>query len=272
MNDRELDELLNTWKTPPVPGSLREGVRAGIPAKRAWPLGQLFSRWRLAIAGTAVAAVILLMANTSAFSRKLSPPPYIVDSEIILYAGPQAPSGCGFCWLYPAYLSPKSMLMRSYNQAGSEVVLSWSAPNERLVGAFWAARLAVASTIDKVGRSIPLAPELESPDYYAVAYTAVAQTQTLGARDDLVNSGCRPSGRRGEVVGQEVILNYPTIVVRYGSRTFLWMAPELSCFALRARVEVEQQDGSWILVSEKKAVKVTLNRTSEADEKTVNQK
>jgi hypothetical protein len=263
MNDTELDELLNTWKTPPVRGTWRESVQKRIAPKHWNPLRDLSPRWRLLLVGTSVAAVILVVANTSALSRKLSPPPHTVESEIVLYAGSPLPSGCGFCSFYPTHLAPKRVLMTSYNKTGSEIVLSWSAPNERVVAAFWAARLAVARTIDRVARSIPLAPELESPDYYAVVYTAVAQTQTLGGRDDLLDSGCRPSGLRGEVIGQDVILNYPTVMARYGSRgsrAFVWMAPALSCFALRARVEVEQQDGSWTLVSEKKALKVTVNR------------
>jgi hypothetical protein len=40
----------------------------------------------------------------------------------------------------------------------------------------------------------------------------------------------------------------------------VWMSPELSCFALRARIEAQQPDGSRTTVSEKQAVKVTLNR------------
>jgi len=262
MNDTELEELLNTWKTPPVRPSWRKGVQIAIARKHRKPLRELFTGWRLLLAGASAAAVIIVVANTSAFSRKLSAPPYTVDSEILFYADfAMPPSGCGFCSLHPVRLPPKRVLMTSYNTSGSEVLLSWSAPSERLVAAFWAARSAIARTIDRVARSIPLAPELEAPDSYAVVYMAATQTQTLGVREDLVNSGCRPSERRGEVLGQEVILDYPTVMARYGSggsRIFVWMAPKLSCFALRARVEVEQQDGSWTLVSEKKALKVTV--------------
>jgi len=262
MNDTELDELLNTWKAPPVRRSWREGVQTGIARKQRKPLRELLTGGRLLFAGASAALVILVVANTSGFSRKFSPPPYTVDSEINFYSDFAVPSGCGFCSLHPVRLPPKHVLMTSYNTAGSEVLLTWSAPNERLVAAFWAARSAVARTIDNVARSIPLKPELESADNYAVVYTWVAHTETLGLRDDLVNSGCLPSSRRGEVVGQDVILNYRTVMARYnsgGSRTLLWMAPKLSCFALRARVEEQQQDGSWTLLSEKKAVKVTVN-------------
>jgi hypothetical protein len=45
------------------------------------------------------------------------------------------------------------------------------------------------------------------------------------------------------------------------SNSFGWR-PQLSCFALRATVEVQQADGTWSLVSEKKALKVTMNHSS----------
>ena len=43
-------------------------------------------------------------------------------------------------------------------------------------------------------------------------------------------------------------------------RVTVWMAPALNCFALRATVEAQQADGSWTLESEKKALRVTMNR------------
>jgi hypothetical protein len=87
----------------------------------------------------------------------------------------------------------------------------------------------------------------------------------VGRRSTLVSSGCRTSHGDSKVVGQEVILNYPTTAVEqdFGGergRLTVWMAPELSCFALRATIQEKQPDGSWKLVSEKKALKVTVNR------------
>jgi hypothetical protein len=67
----------------------------------------------------------------------------------------------------------------------------------------------------------------------------------------------------GEVVGRETILNYPTAAVQVllwdRRRTTLWMSPDLGCFALRIRIEVRRPDGSFHLVNEKEALKVTLN-------------
>ena len=64
-------------------------------------------------------------------------------------------------------------------------------------------------------------------------------------------------------MGQDAMLNYSTSVVQEefrDRRITLWMAPELSCFALRATIQMKQPDGSWKLVSEKKALNVTVNR------------
>jgi hypothetical protein len=67
----------------------------------------------------------------------------------------------------------------------------------------------------------------------------------------------------GEVVGRETILNYPTAAVQVllwdRRRTTLWMSPDLGCFALRITIEVRRPDGSFHLVNEKEALKVTLN-------------
>jgi hypothetical protein len=66
----------------------------------------------------------------------------------------------------------------------------------------------------------------------------------LGERAALVDSGCRPEGKRGEVLGEQVMLNYSTVVARYDmwkARLTLWLAPELSCFAEHARTTAEKQ-------------------------------
>jgi len=260
MNDKELDELLNQWKTPAVSASMRETVRARIAVKQRKPLWTWFWGWKPVAAATAVFAIAVVLTNTYAFPRKDGPPPFIVESEITRYDD----FDCLMCWLLPAYPGPSHARMTSYNENGSEVVLSWFSPGKlRLPAALWSAKLAVSGAFDNIGRLIPLMPELEPPDYYAGVYTAVNERRGLGSRDNLVRYSCRPTGRAGEFIGEEVVLGYPTVIVRdglYKGRVTLWMAPELSCFALRATVETEQPDGSWSMVSEKNALKVTLNR------------
>jgi len=77
------------------------------------------------------------------------------------------------------------------------------------------------------------------------------------------NHGCRLASRSGTVIGDESVLGYPTIIGRidyYKTRLTLWMAPQLSCFALRATILRQRPDGSWALVSEKKALKITVRQ------------
>jgi hypothetical protein len=150
--------------------------------------------------------------------------------------------------------------MTSYNQAGSEVVLSWSAPDQPLEGALWGAKLSASNTIERLKRRFLLSPDDEADDF-AVVYSAANESHVLTERATLVNSGCRAAGPQGKVVGEDVILNYPTVAAQYGffkMRMTVWMAPALSCFALRTTVEGQQADGSWRTVSEKQAVKVTV--------------
>ena len=74
-----------------------------------------------------MAAIILLLANTSAFSRKLSPPPYTVDSEIRWYLAEDMRADN-----IEDVLPSRTLLVTSYNQAGTEVVLSVSFPKQAL--------------------------------------------------------------------------------------------------------------------------------------------
>ena len=248
MNDTELDELLNIWKAPPPRESLREGVRVGIEAKHRER--KLFTGWRLLSGAAAVVVVAVMLANTKAFPEKVSPPPYTVDSQIIRYVG----------WSLDAS-GPESALVTSYNDAGSEVFLSWSSPDHPLEAAFWEAMSGVVGGVGRITRRLSLTPDqIARREARAVVHPTVGQSWDVGERAMLVSSGCRVQGK---VVGEEVILNYPTKAVQHdigGGRVMtLWMAPDLSCFALRAMIEALQPDGSRTLVSEKKALKVTVN-------------
>jgi len=263
MNDTELDELLNSWKTPPVPRSLREGVRAGIPANRRRLLRSLATGWKLLTAAAAAIVVAVVLAGTTAFPEKVGLPPFTVESEITRYPGPS---------LGDRYLEPKSAAMTSYNQDGSEIILSWSSLDPPLDAAVTEAVTVVDDGIGNIMRGFHrfvlgfvLTPDqIERRKNFAVVHPTTSQSWTVGERTALLNTGCRSVGQRDKLVGEEVILNYPTVAAQHdiggGRLMTVWMAPELSCFALRARIEAQQSDGSWTTVSEKKAVKVTLNR------------
>jgi hypothetical protein len=261
MNDTELDELLNSWKTPPVPGSLREGVRAGISATRPRPLRSLATGWKVFAAAAGAIVIAVVFAGTNAFPARAPLPPFTVESEITRYPGPR---------LGDRYLQPKSAVMTSFNQDGSEIILSWSSLDPPLDAAITEAAGIFQDGIRNILRGFhsvlgfELTPEqIERRKHFAVVHPTTSQSWTAGDRTALLNSGCR-SGVEGErLVGEEVILNYPTVAAQHdigdGRLMTVWMAPALSCFALRVRIEAQQPDGSRTTVSEKKAVKVTLN-------------
>jgi len=266
MNDAELDELLNVWKAPPPSEGFRRDLRAAIGARRDRPPRKLFIGWRLG-AVTAVVIVVALLANSNVFSQR-NRPPYTVESKIVRYDGWGGPP-----WHFAT--APESPLITSYNQGGSEVILSWSFPDHPLQAALWKARLGVSGAVDRMTNSFlsiaerldprNIAPHNEDDDAFAVVYPgSVGYPRVVGRRDSLLSAGCRTSFGGTEILGQDVVLNYPTTVLRQtgGGRSIitLWMAPELSCFALRITIHAEQPDGSWKLVSEKQALKVIVNR------------
>jgi hypothetical protein len=263
MNDTELDELLNSWKTPPVPASLRRGVQAGIAANRRRPLHGLTAGWKLWTAAAAAIVAAVVLAGSNAFPERSGLPPFTVDSEITRYPGSNLGEG---------YLEPKSAAMTSYNQDGSEIILSWSSLDPPLDAAVTEAATVFHDGIGRIMRGFHrfvlgfvLTPDqIERRKNFAVVHPTTSHSWTVGERATLVSSGCRSLGQGDKLVGEEVILNYPTVAAQHdiggGRLMTLWMAPELSCFALRAKIEAQQPDGSRTTMSEKKAVKVTLNR------------
>ena len=78
-------------------------------------------------------------------------------------------------------------------------------------------------------------------------------------KTELLQHGCV----NGPVVGHESILNYPTTAVEYRQDDYfkftVWRGPDLGCFALRVTDEERQDDGTYRLVREKRALHVTLN-------------
>jgi hypothetical protein len=219
-----------------------------------------------------LAAVILLLANTSAFSRKPSPPPYTVDYEIRHYLakdieaenieGVAPASDVGRAFASPAL----TLLVTSYNQAGSEVILSSSFPNQPLKSVLGHIFLGLWGATDRLIRGFVRSPDAEE-DAFAVVYPSSPRgmAMVLGRRETLVSSGCQTSHGGAKVIGHEVILNYPVTRVQQPESAgrqmvTLWMAPELSCFALRATIHAKQPDGAWKRIIERRALKVTVNR------------
>src|SRR5262249_22972736 len=159
---------------------------------------------------------LAVLIDTSAFSQKTSPPPYTVDSEVTLY-GDGATWGCadlggmdflGRCW---SYTRPAHVLITSYNQAGTEVLLSWSAPDAQMDAMYMKAIVKVADLIEKFKLRFCVDPD---PEVYAhaVLYWGIDNRFVVGESAPLVSSGCKPPGRTGEVIGQDVLLGYATVV------------------------------------------------------------
>jgi hypothetical protein len=138
---------------------MRDRVRVGIEANRRRP-PRLLIRWRLVGAVAAVVLVAVLLRNSNLFSENVNPP-YTVNSEIHYYGwnsrtvGNAEGMAVRRCWLCG---STESLLMTSYNQAGSEVILSWSAPGNPLGSAFLKVKLAVSDVEDWFTRRFLLTP------------------------------------------------------------------------------------------------------------------
>jgi hypothetical protein len=258
MNDTELDELLDTWSAPPAPASLRENVRAGFaagperkasPGVRHWIAALVPSPRKRLVAGTILAVGTFLLAVTLAVPQAhklVSPPvriPYIVDSDIVRYADDGSPA--------------VEVSLESYNSNGSEIVLYETSPSF-----FTGIRLVLDTVGSAVGRlTLPyvVSSELLERRRSAADVSTGFEHYLLGSAADLIHAGCVS----GVVVGRETILNYPTVAVQPSlgdhRRVTLWMAPDLSCFALRITIEEQQPDGTFRLVTRKEAIKVTLN-------------
>jgi hypothetical protein len=87
MNDTELDELLDTWKAPDVPASLRAGLRLRFPAGNARTAIGVPSRWLAAFAlaaGTlALGASLLRNGSLSSDAGRWSPDVYVRRTRMV---------------------------------------------------------------------------------------------------------------------------------------------------------------------------------------------
>jgi hypothetical protein len=245
MNDTELDQVLNTWSVPPVPASLRAGVRVGFHAR---PERRKFRAVRVLIA--AVGIGVFLLAVTLALPQTLGRAPYIVDSDVMRYA----PDGTSSVEVHGA----------SYNRNGSEIVVYEVSPSlltelqlglQAVNSAWTRLTLPLALSHEMLEKANSVARGCVGLDHYRLCSQSFG---CVGSGPALLNTGCVI----GPVVGHETILDHPTVAVqsiRGQRRDTLWMAPDLGCFALRITIEERRPDGTFHLVRKKQATKVTLN-------------
>jgi hypothetical protein len=254
MNDTELDEMLDKWEAPPAPASLRTKVQAGFspvrPRREApgglWHWVTSFTPRKAVLGGIALVAGALLCVVTLALSQTLtlSPPPYTVESKCVRFADERGHAA--------------EMILTSYNDKGSEIVLSRSLPGNLFGTVATRVTDAASSLITRFTWPLFKPKQLEiikTQSGVSVGF----QDWYLGSAAEILEHGCV----NGPVVGQEKILNYPTTAIEYRHddhfKFTVWRAPGLGCFALRVTDEERQDDGTYRLVREKRALHVTLN-------------
>jgi hypothetical protein len=243
MNDTELDQLLNTWDAPPVPASLRAGVRVGFHSR---PERRKFRGLRVLISAAGIACFLLGVTLALPQTLKLISPtvraPYIVDSDIVHYGFDGTPS--------------VELSLGSYNNDGSEVVVYEVAHS--LLPAIKLGLQAIGPVVGRLTLLFVVSREQAERAKLIARVSAGFEGYWLGGAATLIHSGCV----NGPVVGHETILNHQTIAVRQFNdrqRMTLWMAPDLGCFALRLTREERRSDGTFRLVLKKQATKVTTN-------------
>jgi hypothetical protein len=153
--------------------------------------------------------------------------PYTVDSVFVRYADDGSPTVDMYCTLY------------SHN--GSEILLSSFVPGHPFATAV---RRALAAT----GLVLFHLTTLFHPD--------TEQAERAAVR---ISKGCVD---HGQVVGRETILGYPTVAIQSSGReerTTMWQSPDLGCFPLRLTNEQQRPDGTFRLLMERRALKVTSN-------------
>ena len=225
MNDTELDNLLNTWTTPDPPPSLRSRARAGYATLTPKPRRP----FRLFFWTTAFGFAAFLLVLTAVFPKtvELVEPtqkiPYIVETDTTNFMRDG---------------TAHELRMTTYMRDGVEIILARTPGNP--LGTFVL-------------------------NAYALVFTPVDPHRWA----EFVASGC---SNAGTVIGHETILGYHTTVTEHlspshdagdslqnGRIITRWQAPDLGCFDLRMVHEQQYSDGTYRLVEERRALKVTVN-------------
>lgn len=108
-----------------------------------------------------------------------------------------------------------------------------------VVGEIW---LTFFSATESLKRHFVLSPD-EEAEAFAIVYPSSPRSDlglVVGRREALMSSGCQTSHGGAQMVGQDVILNYPVTGVQQPHRgrmeiVTLWMAPELSASLCASR-------------------------------------
>jgi hypothetical protein len=233
MNDNELNEMLDQWKTPPVPASLRAGIAAAAPERHG-----SFTQWLRTLvptagkglfAGVGAAAVVSLLVVGQAFPEALglSGPRYAMETESVYYA---------------ANGSVHSSERRSSVYLDDRwVVLAKTDTDNPLMNLH-----------NTIFNSVHLLLFQVVP---GLAASAVAPRQSTPANNCVAGDST--------LVGHETVLGHSAAVVRSieMNRTITrWMAPDLNCTTLRATREEKLPNGSFRPVERMQVVKLTANR------------
>jgi hypothetical protein len=232
MNDTELNDILNIWTAPDAPPSLRSRVRVGYR-----DLAPRRSRVRTIFWTTAAGFAIFLFFLTAAFPQtaKLVAAaekiPFTVTTDLIEI-------GLNGSLTH-------ELVQTSYLRGGHEVMLSQSIPGNPLatlaMSAITEYHLFLGEIVD------PLFGGNHEPEPGLQQHAA------------LVAAGCV----NGPVVGHETILGYQTVDIQRdtppGLITVIAMAPVLSCFPLKIDRSRQNPDGSWRLVWQRHALRITVN-------------
>ena len=244
MNDTELDNLLNTWTTPDPPPSLRGRVRAGYATLTHKPRRRFrLSFWMI----FGFAALLLILTAALPKTVELVVPaqkiPYTVDTDTTTFM----PDG-----------TVHELRMTTYMRNGVEIILA-RAPGNPLWTSVMNASLLLFSPVD---------PH-QWAEFVASGCSNVRDIQMA------IHGVMTPPGRVigvGTLVGHEAILGYQTTVTKHvspsgdagdalkdGRIVTLWQAPDLGCFDLKMVHEQKRSDGTYRLVEERHAVKITVN-------------
>ncbi len=267
--DREMKSVGVEWTAPPPAEEFhsrvlkafeREFVKPPIRRKPWWRLLPDSFGMRAAV-GIAMASCVFLVAAIWTIPKVFgadAPPvgtPWTVDSEFIRYADDGSYAVEMYSTSYQGNSNGEVMLSRS--MPGNPVATALARSLD-VVGPAWS-RFIIPFTIDSA--TLAKLKQARGSGISVITGCTFGCIAVDHSGWQKVSSGSGEGCIAGEIVDRETILNHPTVAIRrrwteHGRMT-LWMAPDLHCFALRVTYETQLPDGTFHLVSAKRAVKIT---------------